>query len=792
MKYQGKEMAFPAVTKISFFKVIEVLEEQAKSEDVNISRFATELLIESEKYPELKEGFTDLSILKKRKSIIDRLARTLFPKALLTNEIKGLVPPFDFTPFYLSTRFQNILDNGGEMGGELKFKFAQIDEDLFYIYGAATIMEVFYGYKMGSGAPTTVDIEDKKSKITRSYRLAYNADLTEMVATDKAPKITKQDFKELSNDFYNIDLWKEKFPPNSYIMRGVGIANLMDVTQDRSLASITANLLTKTPESLEEIMYSMRNLFGIPDLDGGFVEYSNNTFISGKHAYDNNMSSIVLGGDEVMPCKENLCDMSYEQMITDKKPLIVADTDRFDSISQSALSQKLKENKKIGSFIMAPLIHEGEFLGFMEFVSPRKYELNGSLISKLDNLLPIFSMAMARFKREEQNMREAIIQQECTTIHSSVKWRFDEEANKYIIAQYNKEQPVFQDIVFNKVYPLYGQLDIKGSSEKRNEGIKGDLLKQIKGIRRVLVAAFKLKGMPVYEELMFRLDVFRDEISGGMTSGGEQTMQSFVNREIRPVFDQLRKEGDLVSQIDKYRATLDPQLGTVYELRKKFDTSVNVINKTLASLLDKKQIEAQEMFPHYFERYKTDGVEYNMYIGQSISGSKEFDPVFLSNLRLWQLITNCELENRFEELKSEIETPLEIASLILVYGNPLAVHFRMDEKRFDVEGAYNARYEIVKKRVDKSHIKGTKERITQPGKIAIIYTNEQDADEYRKYIAYLEAKEYLVKGSLEKLELEDLQGITGLKALRVGVNYKATRDEADFSVDKLLADINGN
>ena len=85
MKYQGKEMPFPAVTKISFFKVIEVLEEQAKSDDVNISRFARELLTECDKYPELREGFTDISILKKRKSTIDRLASTLFPKSLLTN-----------------------------------------------------------------------------------------------------------------------------------------------------------------------------------------------------------------------------------------------------------------------------------------------------------------------------------------------------------------------------------------------------------------------------------------------------------------------------------------------------------------------------------------------------------------------------------------------------------------------------------------------------------------------------------------------------------------------------------
>jgi hypothetical protein len=99
----------------------------------------------------------------------------------------------------------------------------------------------------------------------------------------------------------------------------------------------------------------------------------------------------------------------------------------------------------------------------------------------------------------------------------------------------------------------------------------------------------------------------------------------------------------------------------------------------------------------------------------------------------------------------------------------------------------------VKKRVDKSHIKGTKERITQPGKISIIYTNEQDATEYRKYIEFLEAKEYLIKGSLEQLELEDLQGITGLKALRVGVNYASrAEDESEFSVDKLLEEIKEN
>ena len=190
---------------------------------------------------------------------------------------------------------------------------------------------------------------------------------------------------------------------------------------------------------------------------------------------------------------------------------------------------------------------------------------------------------------------------------------------------------------------------------------------------------------------------------------------------------------------------LNENLQLVYEERRKFDHSVMKTNHTLASFLDQKQEEAQAMFSHYFERYKTDGVEFNLYIGDSISQQEDFDPVYLRNLRLWQLLVICELEQEFDQLRSELEADLQIASLILVYSTPLAIHFRMDEKRFEVEGAYNARYEIVKKRVDKAHIKDTDERITQPGKIAIIYSNEQDAREYRKYIQFLQSKGMLAK-----------------------------------------------
>ena len=179
------------------------------------------------------------------------------------------------------------------------------------------------------------------------------------------------------------------------------------------------------------------------------------------------------------------------------------------------------------------------------------------------------------------------------------------------------------------------------------------------------------------------------------------------------------------------------------------------------------------MFPHYFERYKTDGVEYNMYIGGSLVNDQEFNKLYLENLRLWQLETMCQIENVAFAMLSEMPYPLRVASLILVHSTPLSIKFHMDQKQFDVDGAYNARYEIVKKRIDKSLIKGTDERLTQAGKIAIVYSQDSDVPEYLNYIEYLQSENKI--GQVEMLELEDLQGLSGLKAIRVEVIFHKTQ-----------------
>ena len=91
-----------------------------------------------------------------------------------------------------------------------------------------------------------------------------------------------------------------------------------------------------------------------------------------------------------------------------------------------------------------------------------------------------------------------------------------------------------------------------------------------------------------------------------------------------------------------------------------------------------------------------------------------------------------------------------------------------------MDGAYDIRHEIIKKRIDKARIKGSSERLTQPGKIAIVYSHGREMREYMKYIDYLQDENYL-EGEIENYELENLQGVYGLHALRVTVNMEASR-----------------
>jgi hypothetical protein len=275
------------------------------------------------------------------------------------------------------------------------------------------------------------------------------------------------------------------------------------------------------------------------------------------------------------------------------------------------------------------------------------------------------------------------------------------------------------------------------------------------------------------EGLEFKNDNLRESIEEVMTAEDEVGINEFLSSDVDPVFRHLEKNmKETEPVIAEYFRTVDDTDGPLYKNRRDYEETLARINNEVLQYLEKEEELTQKSYPHYFEQYRTDGIEYNIYIGQSISPANPFDLLYLRNLRLWQLRSMAEAAMITHRLLPELKLPLQTTQLILIHSQCIAISFRKDERRFDVEGSYNIRYEVIKKRLDKVRVKDTGERLTQPAKIAIVYSNQKEAQEYEEYIRFLQKKMILKEGT-EMLELEELQGVKGLKALRVEINLDA-------------------
>jgi hypothetical protein len=287
---------------------------------------------------------------------------------------------------------------------------------------------------------------------------------------------------------------------------------------------------------------------------------------------------------------------------------------------------------------------------------------------------------------------------------------------------------------------------------------------------KVVHSADEAKPLLILKELARRINRQLERIKAGLGTGDELSVVRFLRREVESLFFHLKDFGPKVTRaIDTYETAIDRELGTVYGLRKEFEESVSLLNERLADYLDQEEADAQAIFPHYFERHRTDGVDYLIYLGASLMEQGEFEELYLKNLRLWQLRVACGMAWHTEQLKSSLRVPLDTAHLILVQNTTLAIRFRFDEKRFDVDGAYDIRHEIIKSRIDKAVVKGGRDRLTQPGKIAIVYSHPEEAEEMGRHVDFLQSEGYLT-GSVENIELEDLPGVRGLRSLRVSVD----------------------
>jgi hypothetical protein len=757
--------------KISFGPFTNYLKLKRSAVSETSERLYNYIIKKFESEPSLLKPVEDIGLIDQHAGLMELLATSLFP--VIGNQQKNcfaLAAPYEFSVFYYSGQFQKLFFDSNEQhlllpDGIPSEELKAIQCSMIYDHA----LEKFYGMKLNENPELIYPVSDPQTGMMRYYKIRYDRRFIDLHLKGQLPPI--QDCGVCMNTFRILDLEKqlEKMPLDLFEAEGFAVWVAEDVTNTEAIETIKQTLLRDGDcenSAMEALKKAVKALVGLSDVEVGLMPFVkiNDQFVLDKQMGKHGLIIQQWLNDD----PESLPQFRmFTGFITEHAAPVPITVLNEEMVTFAPFLGSLFE-KGTKSFIVYPMQNSDGLIGLLELSSPVKNALTHESISRLEPAIPLLSLAMLKRRDNFQAKIERVIREKFTALQSSVEWKFAEVAWDHL--SQSEVAVITRNVAFENVYPLYGAIDIRNSSLERSHAIQKDLKEHLVLVDETLQQLQTFIQLPLLEGLEFKNSNLRESIEAVMTAEDETKVNEFLSNEVEPVFLHLRKSSMEAEKIvDAYCRTVNDNRSRLYRHRHEYEETVAKINDAVLSYLENEEELIQRSYPHYFEKYRTDGIEYNIYIGQSIAPNNPFDLLYLKNIRLWQLKSMAEAARITHNLLPQLKVSLQTTQLILIHSQPIAISFRRDERKFDVEGSYNIRYEIIKKRLDKVHIRDTNERLTQPGKIAMVYSNQKEVPEYEEYIRFLQKKNMLKPG-LELLELEELQGIKGLKAMRVEIN----------------------
>jgi hypothetical protein len=763
-------------SKISFLPfIIYSKDKQAVVSDTQ-SGFYNYLIKKFEAEPDLLSPVENIQLLEENADLLELLSTSLFP---IVSEYEknsyAIAAPYQFKVFYYSDCFRKLFLDGKEKNlllpadmstGELK----KVQCSMIYDH----VLKKFYNIRLNESPELIYPIVDTQTGMKRYYRMRFDNRFIDVHLKGELPPI--QDCAVCLNTFRILDLEKQlkKMPLDLFEVEGFAVWVAEDVTTTESMDAIK-KILLKQDECdsgvINELKRAVQALVGLSDIEIGLMPFVkvNDSFVLDE---DCTMHSLV---GKTWKSNDNESVSAFRAFMTflheNPGPMPVSNVSEQMMGFAPHMAPLYKNGTR--SYIHYPMQNSDGLLGFLELASPIPNLFSQEVISRLEPAIPLLSVAMLKHRDTFYHKIEKVIKEKFTALQQSVEWKFAEVAWN---SMRNKNNGIdTAGVNFNNVYPLYGAVDIRNSSIERSYAIQKDLKAHLQLIDDILDQLQLLVQLPLLEGLKFNNQTVYQSIEDTMMTEDEVRVNEFLQNEVKPVFLHLQKSSNRQAQevVDNYFEIVNDNNGRLYRFQREYEETLGTINDVVLHYLEQEEAIIQKSYPHYFEKYRTDGIEYNIYIGQSIAPLHPFDVLYLKNIRLWQLKSMAEVAKITHQLLPSLKVPFQTTQLIFIHSQCISINFRKDERRFDVEGSYNIRYEIIKKRLDKVRIKDTHERLTQPEKIAMVYTNQKDVQEYQQYIEFLQNKKILKPG-IEFLELEELQGVKGLKAMRVDINLDET------------------
>ncbi|HEY3386176.1 MAG TPA: GAF domain-containing protein, partial [Saprospiraceae bacterium] len=470
-------------------------------------------------HPQLMEIFDDVKDIEPYRDFFKVLFSTIIPLRGSSSSVQGVTLPFTAQSCLVATEaYEKLVDSKLHEFSVTDISISGESIDARILYGYKTILKKFYNLDLKVDHPIICEVYTHETGLSRYFKLTGQALFMDVNALGPLPAFDEVDLQQLLEKRFDPAEWANKLPPELFLFTGFTLTTLMDVTTEEAITRLQKNLLRRdfdNPEWFSHIRTDIQNLFRLQGLRLGIAMIQRNGAINlaSQHPLWNSLLLKELEGNE----EEIFHHSLYEDVLRTGQTIIIEDLQKSTFTKQSLVKGMLAAG--FNNLMLVPLYYQDRLVGILELASPLQGEINGLSIFKINQVKPMFAIALMQLQDEFENRAEAIMMQQFTSIHPTIQWRFREAAINFM--EENKDSIMQEDIVFEDVYPFYGSLDVRDSSRKRSKAIAQDLLLHLHSAKEVLQKGYDILSIDILEELIIDIEKCTDKVRSSFVSGDE-------------------------------------------------------------------------------------------------------------------------------------------------------------------------------------------------------------------------------------------------------------------------------
>ena len=530
-----------------------------------------------EKHPELHGTIDDVKVIDKNKSFVETLLSVALPNVAQHRNFFAISKPFEEDIFYSTPIFREyFLDNGKEI-------FSSVVSDLEILehgrlLGAYTlILRAFYDINVHLEFPVILNYKNPKTGLNRYYKLRVFPEFCQILHHGELRPFSQDEMNDVLDNLSNLEMLSKLIPIQDFEVRGFVMFDAVDIT-DETILSTMKNEMFKPKdqkehltdlEGLLEFQGMIRDLLKLHEIELGGVMLMKDGDIT--QAAPHGRSFVLNEVTELT--EEQIKNSLYNKVLTKRRSdqpktsvfeLVLGDY-TIEIVNEicvencgGCIVQKTLYEQGIRNLLLIPIVNEDEVMGILEIASKTPRQLNEINAIKLEGVVQLLSESMKGKKAEFQKEIQAVIKENCTAIHPTVEWRFEEEAQTYLMSKSTNPDVKMKEVVFDHVYPLYAVSDIRHSSDIRNRAIQDDLIEQLSLANQILIAAYQIEELPYLDELMFRIKNYTKKIKAELTTRDEVDILTFLKNDVENLFSHLsRLSYDTLMKVNHYQSLTD-------------------------------------------------------------------------------------------------------------------------------------------------------------------------------------------------------------------------------------------